>query len=351
MINSSFWSRKKILITGHSGFKGSWLTRTLLMLGAEVVGFSDMPIRWISDKELLLYKGSFTEIIGDITDQHQLGSVFAAHSPSIIFHLAAQALVIDGYNDPAKTFLDNVVGTVTILDAAKKCKNLRAFISVTSDKCYENKEWLYAYRELDTLGGQDPYSASKACAEIATNAMYLSYFKGKTKVEVATARAGNVIGGMDWANNRLIPDFYRALNDDNCLELRFPSSTRPWQFVMEPLIGYIMLAEKIYYGIDEQNIGWNFGPHEDSVLSVGKVISILNSYADNQVKISHLDVDFHEANLLAIDSTKAKSILGWKPKFNVYEALSLTSDWYLNHHNEEEASKIIFNQIKSFCDE
>ena len=348
MIDKSFWSNKNILITGHSGFKGSWLTRTLLMLGANVTGFSDKPMNWNSKDEAKLYCGSFTEIIGDITVLADLENVFENSSPSIIFHLAAQSLVINGYNNPIKTFSENVVGTVSVLEAAKKDSELRAFISVTSDKCYENKEWTYSYREIDRLGGIDPYSASKACAEIATNAMYQSYFKDKTKAEVATVRAGNVIGGMDWSANRLIPDFYRALRDNQCLELRFPNSTRPWQFVMEPLIGYLMLAEAIYLGLCQQNIGWNFGPNNSSVLSVGEVISHLNHYVDNRVEVVHLDGEFHEANLLAIDSSKAASLLGWQPKISIQKALKFTSDWYNNQHDSEKNSQIIYKQIESF---
>lgn len=350
MINNLFWKNKNVLITGHSGFKGNWLTRLLLACGANVVGYSKQPLIWQSDSEKNLYPGEFTEYVADINDTKNLTDLFVSEKISTVFHLAAQALVVDGYLDPLTTFQDNVVGTASVLDAVRRCPLTTSCIVVTSDKCYRNKEWLYAYRETDELGGHDPYSASKAAAELIVTCYQQSFFHEEKSTNIASVRAGNVIGGLDWSANRLIPDYFRALQSDKALHIRSPSSTRPWQFVLEPLVGYVLLGEKLELQGEDFSGPWNFGPSTSDSISVTSILDRLCRLTDKQPAMILDKSDLHEGARLEIDSSKARRLLNWLPKYDVDSALSKTSDWYMCYLANGDIEGLVYNQVKEFID-
>lgn len=326
------YRKKKVLITGHTGFKGSWLVLWLTRLGAEVTGYALPPPSQPSHFSLLDL--DVESIIGDIRDRDNLRQVFREQQPEIVFHLAAQAIVRRSYDDPAATFSSNVMGTVNVLEAARECKAVRAIVNVTSDKCYENREWVWGYRENDPLGGYDPYSASKGCAELVTNCWRDSFFNpadyGRThETLLASARAGNVIGGGDWAADRLIPDIMRAVSKNEKVKIRNPVATRPWQHVLEPLSGYLLLGQKLLEGRREFAEAWNFGPADAFHLTVGEIAE--------QVKGIWPKIDFeiqespdqpHEAGKLHLDCSKARSLLKWSPAWDGKTALENTVEWY-----------------------
>ncbi len=342
----NFYKGKKILLTGDTGFKGSWLALWLVNLGAEVYGYS-LPPR---DKKENYESCNIASLIqhkdGDIRDGEKLKKYFKDVNPDLAFHLAAQPLVIDSYNDPVYNFDVNVMGTIQFLEALRASDNTKSAVVITTDKCYKNNEWQQGYKESDHLGGKDPYSASKACAEIVTESYAHSFFQ-KNACSIATARAGNVIGGGDWASNRIIPDYFRAYESGAKLELRNPLAVRPWQHVLEPLFGYLTLGEKLY---DDSIFtgAWNFGPQELNHIPVEKLIITLSSITGKvDYAFAQQNEKLHEATLLKLDITKAQQQLHWFPKLNLKDMLTYTADGYLA---QIEKRKILDNRIAQIND-
>lgn len=330
--DASVWRGLPVLVTGHTGFKGGWLSLWLQQLGAEVHGYALDPttatdIFGASDVASRLS----SDTRADIRDLDRLRQVVREVRPVALFHLAAQPLVLDGYAEPVDTFDVNVMGTAKVLEAARLSEDLRAVVVVTTDKVYENREWLHPYRENDPLGGHDPYSASKAAAEIVAASYRSSFFNGATHpARIATARAGNVIGGGDSAANRLIPDCFRAFERDEPMPLRYPEAVRPWQHVLEPVSGYITLAERLL-GPDGASLArsWNFGPDADSDATVGEVARLTCRLLgdEGRLKLPEARAPLHEAGLLRLDSTLARTQLGWRPLWNLEEAVGRTVEW------------------------
>lgn len=321
---------KRILITGDTGFKGSWLSILLLELGAEVFGYALDPTS--SDDNFVRCKlqKAFKHKKGDIRDAAAFKRFLNEVKPEFVFHLAAQALVLPSYENPVDTFSTNVLGTATILDAIRAQDSVRVCINVTSDKCYENREWVWGYRENDPMGGKDPYSASKGCAELVFASFYHSFFK-QSNTRMATVRAGNVIGAGDWSPFRIVPDFFRAYRQQHALIIRNPSATRPWQHVLEPLTGYLNIAAQLYLQNDNTLDGaWNFGPQTNTHKSVEALLNELKQDPSlKKVKIKHKASPLHESEFLKLDITKATSKLGWQPLLNFEETIDLTRDGYL----------------------
>jgi CDP-glucose 4,6-dehydratase len=347
-MHQMFWKDKKVLITGHTGFKGSWLSLWLQMLGAKVVGFSLEPLTQPNLFSLANVECGMTSIIGDIRDLESLTSVFKTHQPEIVFHLAAQPLVRRSYDNPVETYSTNVMGLVHLLECIRNTSSVRAVVNVTTDKCYENKEWLWGYRETDRLGGHDPYSNSKACAELVTAAFHSSYFN-KNQTKIATARAGNVIGGGDWAQNRLVPDVINACINRSPVILRHPASIRPWQHVLEPLHGYLLLAERLYLDQDLYAGGWNFGPNQEDAKPVSWVVEfILETWGGCHRWEQEQGEQPHEAQLLKLDCSKAKSLLQWHPVWNLENGLKKTVDWYLAYVANVNLRDVTMGQIDDY---
>jgi len=327
MLDSFFWKNKRVLITGHTGFKGGWLAMWLTqLLEANVFGYALKGKDYPNLFEVCELEGLVHNMYGDIRNKDLICDYMNQCRPEIVFHLAAQPLVLESYRSPVDTYETNVMGTVNVLEAARKCSSIKAIVVVTTDKCYENKEWLWGYRESDGLGGYDPYATSKACVELIAQSYRRSFFQAD-KVFLATARAGNVIGGGDWAQDRLIPDCIRALALKNEIVLRNPEAVRPWQFVLEPLRGYLMLAEHLYKGEKDSAAAWNFGPNRDSQISVKSVVSMLCHRMGGRYEIK-LDDSLHEARLLELDISKAYKLLQWKPQLNLNQTLDMTIAWY-----------------------
>ena len=325
---------KRIFLTGHTGFKGSWLNLWLKSLGAEVYGYALAPNTNPSHFELLGGNKEFRGVFADIRDRENLKQSLRSFNPDIIFHLAAQPLVRESYKNPVATFESNVIGTLNVLDCARELESLTAIVVITTDKVYENKEWIWGYRENDALGGYDPYSASKACAEIVTDSMRNSFFNinefGKShQVLIATARAGNVIGGGDWSEDRLIPDIIKAVCANKSVKIRNPKSTRPWQHVLEPLRGYLMLGEKLLEGKKEFATAFNFGPNLQDNLRVEEILKITKNLWDKVDYVLECDSNApHEAGLLMLDVAKAQKLLNWEPVMNSLESIKYTISWY-----------------------
>ncbi len=317
---------KRVLITGHTGFKGSWLALWLQEMGAEVTGVSLSPEPKQTHWDLLKLNIGDNRI--DIRDLNALKQIYNEIKPSIIFHLAAQPLVRRSYRDPIETWSTNIMGTVNMLEACRETPSVRAIVAITSDKCYENQEWPWGYRENDRLGGHDPYSASKAVSELVASSYRSSFFSTDCAPLLATARAGNVIGGGDWSEDRLIPDLIRALESGNSLEVRSPQATRPWQHVLESLSGYLLLGQKLLLGEKFFADAWNFGPGPDSNRKVYEVLNKINNKWGSLCWHTSDNSQPHEANLLYIDSTKARSKLGWKSNWDFDTTLEKTTDWY-----------------------
>lgn len=327
-MDSSFWNNRSVLVTGHTGFKGSWLSLMLSILGAKVHGFSLEPNTTnnmfnLSSVDRVLE----TSTIGDIRNLEQIKKAIFFSKPSIIFHLAAQPIVRYSYIDPVETFAVNVIGTANLLDASSSCATVKAIVNVTTDKCYQNNEWCWPYREIDALGGKDPYSASKACSELVSICFKHSFLKRKG-IALATARAGNVIGGGDWSQDRLIPDIIRSIENNNVFVMRNPNAVRPWQHVFEALEGYRLLAEKLISLGDMYSEAWNFGPREEANQPVSTIVDIMSKTFPEFKFKTELDDEFHEARLLQLDSNKARSRLGWKSKWQLEAALENTIGWY-----------------------
>ncbi|MGG0281216.1 CDP-glucose 4,6-dehydratase [Bacillus pacificus] len=348
MASSSFWNKKKVFITGHTGFKGSWLTLFLTSLGAEVVGFSSHP----PSIPNLFEQGNVAKecitIHGNITDYDSLFHALKQHNPDILFHLAAQPIVTTSYKNPIETFKTNVLGTVHVLEAAKHIESIRGIINVTSDKCYENDgSGNQAFVESDRLGGFDPYSASKACAELVATTYQKSFFRTNTQ-KLASVRAGNVIGGGDWAEDRLFPDVIRAYLQDGTLTIRNKNAIRPWQHVLDPLHGYILLAEKLWTDAAYAE-AWNFGPINEPNRTVHDVIqSIIKLWNKPLTILSPPTNTPYESSILTLDSTKAVNKLGWTPKLSTDKAIAWTVDWYKKYASGENIESFTRQQIDAF---
>lgn len=341
----------KVLVTGHTGFKGSWLTLWLHSLGASVIGYSLPPNTEPAMFNELDLQKYCVNIFGDIRDSLQLKEAFQKYQPDIVFHLAAQPLVRLSYFDPVQTYETNVIGTLNVLEAAKTCPSVRAFINVTTDKCYENREANYAYREDDKLGGHDMYSSSKACSEILTASYRNSFLRetqGAKHFLLASARAGNVIGGGDWAMDRLVPDCIKSINEDKPIQIRNPHSIRPWQHVLDPLCGYLTLGEKLLIDEDTFAKSFNFGPNANDVLTVIEVAQkIIQNYGRGEIQVNKND-NLHEAHLLMLDIEKAKSDLGWNPVYNSGDAIKTTVEWYKQFYDGENLLNFTLNQINEY---
>ena len=320
---------KRVLVTGHTGFKGSWLTLLLRSIGAEVMGYALAPDYSNSHYELLGLKNKINDVINDIRDIECLRTEVLAFQPDFVFHLAAQALVRPSYLDPKSTFDINVGGGVNILEVVRACKSVRALVFVTSDKCYENKEWIWGYRETDAMGGRDPYSASKGAVELIFSSYLRSFFMNRPKFGAATARAGNVIGGGDWAMDRIVPDCVRSLQAGKSIVIRSPRATRPWQHVLEPISGYLKLGASLYYEGGKYSGSWNFGPQVDrsyTVLDVANAIA--TQFINGSVLVDESSIKSHEADLLQLNSDKARQLLQWNTRWNFEQTLQVTCDWY-----------------------
>lgn len=320
---------KKVLVTGHTGFKGTWLSIWLKMIGADVIGFSLDPDHKNGIFEASKISKEIIDHRGNICDLNELKKVFENEKPEIVFHLAAQALVIKSYNDPVSTFETNVMGTVNVLEAIKQTSSVKSAVIITTDKCYENKETLKGYTEDEPMGGYDPYSASKGAAELIISSYRRSFFSGDTDCNIASARAGNVIGGGDWSDNRLVPDIIRSIANNKNIELRNPKSIRPWQHVLEPLSGYLKLGSELIQNKKEFSEGWNFGPYIDEIYPVQLVVEkMIENFGKGKWSDISKPGQLHEANLLMLDINKAIRKLKWKPVLSFDQCVKLTTDWY-----------------------
>ncbi len=329
---------KVVFVSGHTGFKGSWLTLWLLELGAKVIGYSlDFPTKPCHFELLNLtsnFKKSFIHFEGDIRDIKKLREVFQTYRPEIVFHLAAQSLVRRSYKRPLETFETNVIGTVNIFEVCRESESVRVIINVTSDKCYKNREWVWGYRESDQLGGDEPYSASKACSEIITGCYRKSLFSNSKPLKLlASVRAGNVIGGGDWAEDRLIPDIVKATNKGTKALIRNPNSVRPWQHVLEPLSGYLLLGQRLLEGREDFADAWNFGPDESCNLSVAELAKKSKAYWNMiDYEFTKEPSNLRESEILKLDCSKANSLLKWRPLWDIDKAIKMTINWYKNYY-------------------
>ena len=349
-MNNKFWLDRNVLITGHTGFKGTWLSLWLNKLGSNVSGLSlKEPV---STPDMFMSLG-VNQLInnnrGDIIHYDICSDVINNTRPQIIFHMAAQALVRESYNNPIDTYKTNIIGTANILEAARNCETVKTIVVITTDKCYENVEKDYAYVETDPLGGYDPYSSSKACAEHVASAYYRSFFKEKD-IGLATVRAGNVIGGGDWSADRLIPDAVKTWSENKKLIIRYPEAIRPWQHVLEPLSGYLMLAKVLLENPTDFSGGWNFGPNQNSVKTVQDVVELAaNNWSVNAEWEPSHENHIHEASLLQLNSSKAKSQLGWKPLTDFEKGVSETIRWYKEYYrNNVDMKAVTLQQIEKY---
>ena len=344
-VDRNYWHGKKVFVTGHTGFKGSWLSIWLQDMGARVTGYALPPPTKPSLFQLASVEDLITSVNGDVRDPQHLQATIDEAQPEIIFHMAAQSLVRESYQAPVQTYEVNIMGTVHLLEAARRCSSVRAIVNVTSDKCYENKERSSGYSESEAMGGHDPYSSSKGCAELVTAAYRNSYLT-ECGIAVATARAGNVIGGGDWAEDRLIPDFFRALEAEETLLVRSACSVRPWQHVLEPLSGYLQLAEHLYHNGSQYAEAWNFGPPDAGTQSVSWILDTLKgSYKEFTYKCTSQPQP-HEARLLILDSNKSRTGLGWSPAWTLEVALQKIITWHDAWQANNDVLDITLQQIK-----
>jgi CDP-glucose 4,6-dehydratase len=352
-INKDFWNKKKILITGHTGFKGSWLCLILNRLGSDIYGYALPP----PNNPAMFVEAKIGELVtshtGDIRDYDQLASFIQSVRPEIIIHMAAQPLVRESYKNPVETYSVNIMGTVNLLEAVRHTPGIRAVVNVTTDKCYENREWHWGYRENEPMGGYDPYSNSKGCSELVTSSFRSSFFNPndyqKHGVALASARAGNVIGGGDWSDDRLIPDFIRAVTKGDKLKIRSPFAIRPWQYVLEPLNGYLMLAERLYTDGSKFAEAWNFGPDDRDVKTVEWIACrFCELWGEGASYNIDKDPQPHEASYLKLDCSKAKAELGWSPKLDLEKTMESIVEWYRAWENKNDMREISFQQIKSY---
>ena len=324
-ISRNFWNGKNVFLTGHTGFKGGWLSI------------------WLSSMESQIKSST----IANICNVESLQKAISLARPDIVIHMAAQPLVRYSYKNPVETYQTNVMGTINLFEAIKKVPTVRAIVNITTDKCYENREWIWPYRENEPMGGIDPYSSSKACAELVTSAYRKSFFSNEN-VYLASVRAGNVIGGGDWAEDRLIPDFFRALDLGQPLIIRYPEAIRPWQHVLEPLAGYIMLAEKLYNNGDDFASSWNIGPDDTNNETVEWIVEYLCAKVPNANWQRDFEAQLHEASTLKLDSTKAKTLLGWQSQWSLEKSLDKTLEWYMAWKNNNNMLDVSMRQIHSY---
>jgi CDP-glucose 4,6-dehydratase len=349
--DSRAFEGRRVLVTGHTGFKGSWLCEWLLMLGADVFGFALEPPTEPSLFEDLGLAGRIARHrIGDVRDLESLRTAVSEARPEVVFHLAAQPLVRLSYREPVATYATNVMGTVNLLEAVRSSDDVRAVVNVTSDKCYENGETGQAYRESDPLGGWDPYSSSKGCAELVTAAYRRSFFGEESPVRIASARAGNVIGGGDWAEDRIVPDCIRALVAGESIVVRNPDSVRPWQHVLEPLSGYLTLADRLLAGDVEMDGAWNFGPAEQDTVRVRDVVeAIVEAWGSGSwATVADGTRAPHEAGLLALDTTKARERLSWRARYDVSSAVRRTAEWYASRYAGVDPAELTRRDIEDY---
>lgn len=361
-MDETFWQNKKVLLTGHTGFKGSWLLFWLQSMGAKVIGYSLPPPTHPNLFELISLNNNTHSYYGDILEYHNLHTIIAIEKPEIVFHLAAQSIVRQAYANPMETYSTNIMGTVHLLEALRTIGCARVAIVVTSDKCYANRELARGYRETDAMGGYDPYSSSKGCVELITSAYRNSFYmrEGEQQIYLATTRSGNVIGGGDWATDRLIPDFVRAILEDKPILVRYPHAIRPWQHVLEPLSGYLLLAQQLWKNGNDYIGPWNFGPKEEDAKSVEWIINQLIKQSENFESLSkqarwELDdktrnsqTNLHETLTLKLDITKAQLHLNWKPRWSLETALRCTSDWYKSYYANENIENVMDKQIAKY---
>lgn len=353
-IFDNFYCGKRVLVTGHTGFKGSWLSIWLHELGAEVVGVSQDPF---TNRDNYVLSGighkMMADLRSDICDGQRMKEIFQKYQPEIVFHLAAQPLVRYSYEQPVETYEANVMGTIHVMEAIRATSSVKVGVMITTDKCYDNKEQMRGYKEDDPFGGYDPYSSSKGACEIAIQSWRRSFFNPedygkKHHVSLASVRAGNVIGGGDWALDRIIPDCIKALEQDKVIDIRSPKAIRPWEHVLEPLSGYMLLAKKQWEHPTDFCEGWNFGPESESVSTVWEVASeLIKNYGKGELKDSSDPNAVHEAKLLMLDITKAKTKLGWKPRMNMQQCMDLVADWY-KRYQKEDVYQLCVEEIEKF---
>lgn len=350
---NSFWNKKQVFMTGHTGFKGAWLTFWLQKMGANITGYSLPPPTQPNLFETLNLSSEMRDIQGDVRDFENLKQSIASQGPEIIFHMAAQPLVRRSYNHTLETYSTNVMGTVHLLEAIRSSKTVKAVVIVTSDKCYENREWEWGYRENEAMGGYDPYSSSKGCAELVTAAFRKSFFNPEHYqdhgIAVASARAGNVIGGGDWSEDRLVPDIIKNLVNNSSPLIRNPQAIRPWQHVLEPLSGYLLLAQKLYEEGPFFSDAWNFGPNDEDAKPVEWIVSRLTQSWDKSFSWKKDDTTSpHEAHYLKLDNSKAKAKLNWHPRWNIEKAVHNTLSWYKNYYNKQDMTDFTLSQIHDY---
>lgn len=348
-----FWRGRRVLVTGHTGFKGAWLSLWLQQAGAEVIGYALEPPTVPSLFEAANVAQGMTSLLGDIRDYVQFKNVVETHRPEIVLHLAAQSLVRLSYESPLETYSVNVMGTANVLETVRQTESVRAVVIVTSDKCYENKEWVWGYRENEPMGGHDPYSSSKGCAELVTAAYRRSYFPPDTYaqhgVAVASVRAGNVIGGGDWAQDRLIPDIMRAFTERRPVTIRSPHAIRPWQHVLEPLNGYLTLAERLLSEGATFGGGWNFGPADEDARPVEWIVERLaNAWGEGARWERDANPQPHEAHYLKLDSSQARARLGWIPRLSLSTTLEWLTAWYRGFARGESARAMTLAEIERY---
>lgn len=355
MIDPTFWSRRRVFLTGHTGFKGSWLSLWLQSLGAEVTGYALAPAGGESLYEAARVGDGLNSIIADVRDAPALNRAIQAAAPQVVIHMAAQALVRQSYSAPLETYAVNVMGTANVLEAVRCTPGVLSVVNVTTDKCYGNREWNWGYREIDQLGGYDPYSSSKACAELVTAAYRSSYFNPTQHkqhgVAVATARAGNVIGGGDWARDRLIPDILWAIGRGQPVNIRNPDAIRPWQHVLEPLAGYLRLAERLASADGASYAeAWNFGPADDDARSVRWIVeNLARQWHEPASWVVDAQPHPHEASYLKLDCSKARARLGWAPRWNLPKALTAIAEWQRAYLAGADCRKSTIAQIQAFA--
>lgn len=349
MINGSFWKGKRVFITGHTGFKGSWLCLWLISLGAEVIGYAEKPPTLPNLFEIAGISHDMHSTIGDIREIECLKKSLCDSRPDIVIHMAAQPLVRESYKDPVTTYSTNIMGTINVLEAIRKCESVKAVVNITTDKCYENREWVWGYREDEALGGYDPYSSSKACSEIVTAAYRNSFFYASEHPAVASARAGNVIGGGDWAADRLIPDCLKSLIERQIITIRNPNAIRPWQHVLEPLSGYLLLAERLYENGHEFASSWNFGPEDKDAKPVEWIVGELcDLWEENAGFQVDKNPQPHEATYLKLDCSKARARLAWTPKWNLEKALEQIVIWTQAYQQHQDMRLVCLKQIDEY---
>ncbi|HKS27261.1 MAG TPA: CDP-glucose 4,6-dehydratase [Pyrinomonadaceae bacterium] len=353
-----FWRDKRVLLTGHTGFKGSWLSLWLAEMGARVTGYALEPPTTPSLFQLARISEQVESVTGDVRDFERVSQLIESRRPEIIIHMAAQSLVRRSYANPVETYGTNVMGTVNVLEAVRRSGSdfVRAVVVVTSDKCYENREWVWGYRETESMGGHDPYSSSKGCAELVTSAMRSSFFQSGEKgtTAVASARAGNVLGGGDWAEDRLVPDIIKSWMEGREVAIRSPRAVRPWQHVLDPLHGYLLLCEKLCEDAAAYSEGWNFGPREEDAQTVEHVVRRLSELWSSREGKAAWAIDKnlhpHEAHYLKLDCSKARTHLEWRPRWPLERTLKETVNWYRAYQNGEDVQAFSLEQIRAFQD-